>query len=78
MKSNYNWRTGRYCVFKNFMHLIFVTKYRRCVFTKEILSKMQETFKVSCIKMKEELLEFGGEDDLLGLMVSIPHRIAKM
>jgi putative transposase len=25
------WRTGRHCIFKNIVHLIFVTKYRRDV-----------------------------------------------
>ncbi len=46
MISNYNGIGGRSCVLKNFVHLIFVTKYRQCVFTKEILPKMKEIFEV--------------------------------
>ncbi len=46
MISNYNCRGGRYCVFKNFVHLIFVTKYRKGEFTKEILPKKKEIFEV--------------------------------
>lgn len=76
MISNYNWRTGRYCVFKNFVHLIFVTKYRRGVFTEEMLFTMKKIFEVSCKKMKGELLEFGGEDDHVHLMISIPPTVA--
>ncbi len=50
MISHYNWRGGRYCVFKNFVHLIFVTKYRKERFAKEILSIMIETLEISSKK----------------------------
>ncbi|TMP41268.1 transposase, partial [Pseudoalteromonas sp. S1650] len=38
----YEWRTGRSCLFKNNAHLVFVTKYRRDVFTKEMLDRTKE------------------------------------
>ena len=63
MKNDYQWRTGRYCVFKNFVHLVFTTKYRKGVFTKEMLEIMEVAVKDSCKKMGGELLEFGGEGD---------------
>ena len=39
--SEYAWRTGRKCVFKNFVHLVFVTKYLRNVITDVMLKQMQ-------------------------------------
>jgi hypothetical protein len=38
----YEWRTGRSCVYKNHVHLVFVTKYRRDVFTQIMLDKLNE------------------------------------
>lgn len=72
----YSWRTGRYCVFKNFVHLVFVTKYRRGVFTEEMLSEMQTILAETCTQMQGELLEFGGEDDHVHLLVSVPPKKA--
>ena len=63
MIKNFAWRTGRICVFKNFIHLVFVTKYRRDVFTREMLADMKAIFTETCKQMDGELIEFGGEDD---------------
>ena len=68
----YDWRTGRYCVFKNFVHLVFVTKYRKNVFTPPMLDTMKVAAKESCLNMGGELIEFGGEDDHIHLMVVVP------
>ena len=76
MSKNFKWRTGRSCVFKNFVHLVFVTKYRRNVFTKEMLDKLQYIFKETCKQMNGELLEFGGEDDHIHLLIVCPPTIA--
>ena len=50
MIEKYPWRTGRSCVFKVYNHLVFVTKYRRGVFTKDILNKLKLIFAETCIK----------------------------
>ena len=76
MNRNYDWRASRYCVFKNFVHLVFVTKYRRGVFTEAMLIDMQKIFEKSCQKLGGELLQLGGEDDHVHLMVSVPPTIA--
>ena len=76
MSKKYEWRTGRYCVFRNYIHLVFVTKYRRGVFTKEILEEMKDIFLKTCDQMDCELLEFGGEDDHVHLMLTFPPKIA--
>ena len=72
----YEWRTGRSCVFKNTVHLVFVTKYRRDVFTVEILQRLKEIFNETCEQMDCELLEFGGEDDHVHLLVSLHPKVA--
>jgi len=74
--EEYEWRTGRSCISKSFYHLVFVTKYRRDVFTPAILARIQEIFQETCIQMEAELLEFNGEDDHVHLMVSCPPKIA--
>ncbi len=76
MIEDFSWRTGRSCVFKNFVHLIFVTKYRRGVFTEDILNCLHKIFKETCVQMGVELLEFGGEDDHVHLMVCCPQKLA--
>ncbi|RZA22275.1 MAG: IS200/IS605 family transposase [Proteobacteria bacterium] len=70
MSNDYEWRTGRHCVFKNHIHLVFVTKYRRGVFTDAMLERVKEVFIETMKQMDGELLEFGGEDDHVHLLVA--------
>jgi putative transposase len=72
----YEWRIGRSCLYKNNVHLIFVTKYRRDVFTLEILDRLKDIFIETCQQMDCELLEFGGEDDHVHLMLSVHPKVA--
>lgn len=72
----YQWRTGRSCVFKNNVHLVFVTKYRREVFTGDMLDRMRVLFIESCEQMDVELIEFGGEDDHVHVLVNVPPKLA--
>jgi len=76
MSKEYAWRTGRSCHFKIFYHLIFVTKYRRGVFTKNMLIRIQDIIQETCLQMDAELLEFNGEHDHVHLMVSCPPKVA--
>ena len=76
MSKKYEWRTGRSCLFKNNVHLVFVTKYRRDVFTLEMLDRMKELILETCIQMDVELIEFGGEDDHVHLLVTVPPKLA--
>ena len=72
----YQWRTGRSCVYKNIVHLVFVTKYRRGVFTLEMLDRLKSLFTETCQQMDCELIEFGGEEDHVHLMVSVHPKMA--
>lgn len=76
MSKEYPWRTGRNCVSKIFYHLVFVTKYRRNVFTKTMLDRTQIILKETCEQMGSELLEFNGEHDHIHLMLSCPPKLA--
>lgn len=69
-------RHGRYCVFLLHIHLVFVTKYRRGVFTKQILDDLQEIFSGVCADFEAELVEFDGEDDHVHLLVNYPPKVA--
>lgn len=72
----YEWRTGRSCLYKNTVHLIFVTKYRRDVLNLNMLNRLQDIFNETAQQMDCELLEFGGEDDHVHLMISVNPKVA--
>ncbi len=74
--SEYPWRTGRSCVFKNYLHLVLVTKYKRKVFSDSMLKRVETLIKETCDQMDCELLEFNGEDDHIHLMVNVHPKLA--
>jgi putative transposase len=57
------------------VHLVFVTKYRRDVFTKEILDELRPIFSSVCTDFEAELVEFDGEDDHVHLLVNYPPKV---
>src|SRR5690242_221147 len=69
-------RHGRHCVFKMHIHLVFVAKYRRKVFTREILDAMAPIFEKVCEDFDAELKEFNGEFDHVHLLIDYPPKIA--
>lgn len=58
------------------VHLVFVTKYRREVFTQEILNDLHVIFAQTCLDFEAELIEFDGEDDHVHLLVNYPPKVA--
>jgi len=74
MEKNYI-RTGRHCVFTMHVHLVFVTKYRFKVFSKEILGHMEQIFKDICNGFEAELIEFNGEEDHVHLLINYPPKM---
>jgi putative transposase len=68
-------RTGRHCVFNLHAHLVFVTKYRQKVFTKQHLDLMKNIFTEICIDFNSELIEFDGEIDHVHLLINYPPQI---
>ncbi|WP_092690455.1 IS200/IS605 family transposase [Acinetobacter kyonggiensis] len=76
MMENQQIRSGRHCVFNMHVHLVFVTKYRKDVFTKPMLDAMEGMFKKVCLDFEAELTEFNGEDDHVHLLINYPPKVA--
>ena len=72
----YEWRTGRSCVFKNTIHLVFVTKYRRHVFSLDMLNRLKKIINETCKQMDCELLEFNGEHDHVHMLILVHPKVA--
>jgi putative transposase len=70
MKKSIDFRHGRTCVFALHVHLVFVTKYRRHVFTKEILSDLKSIFSNVCTDFGATLEEMEGEKDHVHLLIT--------
>ena len=69
-------RAGRHCVGRMHVHLVFVTKYRRRVFTKTILRRLQEICETVSKDFEAQLVEFDGEDDHVHLLVHYPPKVS--
>lgn len=69
-------RRGRHCVSVMHVHLVFVPKYRRKVFTSEILSDMKDIFLKVCSDFDSELVEFNGEQDHVHMLINYPPKVA--
>ena len=74
-KSN-DIRHGRHCVFNLHIHLVFVTKYRRSVFTKAVLEDLKVIFASVCQDFEAELVEFDGEKDYVHLLINYPPKVS--
>lgn len=76
MEKNNDIRHGRHCVFNMHVNLVFVTKYRRGVFTKEVIDDLRDIFAAASADFEAELVEFDSEDDLVHLLVNYPPKVA--
>ena len=54
------------------VHLVFVTRYRRNVFTAEMLARCEEVMRDVCTGFEAGLREFSGEEDHVHLQVHFP------
>jgi putative transposase len=57
------------------VHLVFVTKYKRKVFTKQVLDDLRSIFSGVCRSFEAELIEFEGEGDHVHLLVNYPPKV---
>ncbi|MEK7801975.1 MAG: IS200/IS605 family transposase [Pseudomonadota bacterium] len=76
MRNDKDIRHGRHCVFKMHVHLVFVTKYRRDVFTKAVIDDLRVILTNVCVDFESELVEFDGEDDHVHLLVNYPPKVS--
>ena len=76
MHENIDVRKGRHCVFMLHTHLVFVTKYRRNIFSKIILDDLKTIFESVCKDFNAELVEFDGEKDHVHLLINYPPKVS--
>ena len=76
MEKETDLRRGRHVVFNLHIHLVFVAKYRRKVFTKEILGDMRQIFESVCTDFEAQLVEFDGGNDHVHLLVNYPPKVS--
>jgi len=69
-------RRGRTCVFLMHAHLVFVTRYRRSVFTKKILEHLEAIFREVCLDFEAKLVEFDGELNHVHLLIEYPPKVS--
>ena len=58
------------------VHLVFVTKYRRKIFTAQILTELKVIFETVCCQLEASLIEFDGEEDHVHLLVLYPPKLS--
>jgi len=75
MDKSRNLRTGRHCLFLMHVHLVFVTKYRRSVFTADMINALKKYFAKICRGMEAKLVECNGEADHIHLLVNYPPKL---
>lgn len=76
MSRNQELRYGRHVVSALHVHLVFVTKYRRCVFDADAISRLREMFARVCRDFEAHLVEMDGEDDHVHLLVEYPPKVS--
>jgi putative transposase len=68
-------RTGRHCVFNIHIHLVFVAKYRKHIFSKVTLAALENIFADVCFDFEAKLVEFDGEQDHVHLLLNYPPKV---
>lgn len=76
MVSSTEIRHGKHVVFLLHAHLVFVTKYRKCIFTNPMLDSMKYVFDSVCSDFESSLIEFDGEGDHVHLLVNYPPKVS--
>ena len=76
MDKSSDFRHGRHCITNIHIHLVFVTKYRKCVFTPEILLTMNSVFTKICEDFEAELVQCDGERDYVHLLINYPPKVS--
>jgi putative transposase len=69
-------RVGKHCIFLMHVHLIFVTKYRKTIFSKVVIEDIKILFEKVCIHFEAELIEFDAEGNHVHLLVNYPPKIS--
>jgi putative transposase len=76
MANTNDFRTGRHCVFKLHVHLVFVTKYRKGILTEAAHETLRDICTKACQDFEAALVDTTGEDDHVQLLVEYPPKVA--
>ncbi|MDQ7001272.1 MAG: IS200/IS605 family transposase [Ghiorsea sp.] len=76
MTKSSDYRTGRHCVFNMHIHLVFITKYRKSLFTKSDIDELRSIFTGICESFESALVEMDGERDHVHLLIHYPPKVA--
>ena len=68
-------RTGRHVVFCLHAHLVFVTKRRGKVLTRQHVERLEQIFCSVCADFEVALKEFNGESDHVHLLINYPPKV---
>ena len=66
----------RHCSYNLHVHLVFVTKYRRKVFTARIINELKTIFETVCLQFNAKLIEFDGEEAHVHLLILYPPKLS--
>jgi len=69
-------RTGRHGVHLLHVHLVFVTKYRRGLFSAQHLARLEEVLTAVCTDFECDLVECNGDHDHVHLLITYPPKTA--
>jgi putative transposase len=69
--SNTTYTKSRRATFNLTVHVVFVTKYRKKVLTKEMLNSLEQYFLLILSNWNCKLVQFNGECDHVHLLISI-------
>ena len=64
-------RSGSHVVFSIHLHVVFVTKYRRKIFTSQMIEDMKEVFERVLVANKSNLEDCNGEPDHVHLLIDL-------
>jgi putative transposase len=71
-----DFRHGRHCVSAMHVHLVFVTKYRRCSFDGEAIEQLRHIFSKVCTDFEAQLVQLEGEGNHVHLLVNYPPKVS--
>ena len=70
------YRRGRHSVTGLYTHLVFVTKYRRKIFTTEHIEYLREVCHGVALKMNFRLIQLNGETDHIHCLIEYPPKLS--
>jgi putative transposase len=76
MDKSEDLRHGRHCVFALHVHLVFVTKYRRCILDGQALATLRHIFSKVCMDFESPLIQMDGASNHVHLLVNYPPKVS--